>query len=55
VSTLALGPTHSPAQWVPRALSLVKLTIRLHLIPRPRMRGAIPPFHQYASMAWCSL
>jgi hypothetical protein len=31
----------------------VKLTTHLHLVPRSRMRGAIPPFPQYAFMAWC--
>jgi hypothetical protein len=30
----------------------VKPTTRLHLMPRPRLNGAIPPF-QYAFMAWC--
>jgi hypothetical protein len=24
-----------------------------HLVPRSRMRGAIPPLHQYVFMAWC--
>jgi hypothetical protein len=39
-SRTALGPTHSPIQWVPGALSLgvkprgVKLTTHLHLVPR---------------------
>jgi hypothetical protein len=27
----------------------------LHLVPRSRMRVAIPPLHQYAFMAWCSV
>jgi hypothetical protein len=31
----------------------VKLTNHLHLVPRSRMRGAIPPLLQYAFMAWC--
>jgi hypothetical protein len=31
----------------------VKLTTRIHLVPRSRMLGAIPPFPQYAFMAWC--
>jgi hypothetical protein len=45
-----------PIQWVPGALSLgVKLTTHLHLVPRSRMSGAIPPFPQYASMTWCSV
>jgi hypothetical protein len=25
----------------------------LHLVPRSRMRGAIPPLPQYVFMAWC--
>jgi hypothetical protein len=42
-SGLALGPTQSPIQWVPGALSLgvkqlgMKLTTRPHLVPRLRM------------------
>jgi hypothetical protein len=31
----------------------VKLTTHLHLVPRSRMRGAIPPLPQYAFMARC--
>jgi hypothetical protein len=31
----------------------VKLTIHFHLVPRSRMRGAIPPLLQYVFMAWC--
>jgi hypothetical protein len=60
VSRPALGPTQPPIQWVPVALSLevkwpgVKLTTHLHLIPSSRLRGAIPPFSQYAFVAWCS-
>jgi len=40
-------------QWVPGALNLgvkrrgVKLTTHLHLMPRLRMRGAIPLLPQY--------
>jgi hypothetical protein len=33
----------------------VKLTTHLHLMPRSRMRGAIPPLPQYAFMAWWSV
>jgi hypothetical protein len=33
----------------------VKLTTRLQLVPRSRMRGAIPQLSQYAFMAWCSV
>jgi len=28
------------------------LTTHLHLVPRSRMRGAIPPLLHYAFMAW---
>jgi hypothetical protein len=31
----------------------VKLTTHLHLVPRSRMRGAIPPLPQSAFMVWC--
>jgi hypothetical protein len=33
----------------------VKLPTHLHLVPRSRVRGDIPPFPQYAFMAWCSV
>jgi hypothetical protein len=55
----AVGPTKPPIQWVAGDLSLgvkqpgVRLTTHLHLVPRSRMRGAIPPLSQYAFMAWC--
>jgi hypothetical protein len=55
----ALGPTQPSIQWVPGALSLgvkrpgVKLTTRLHLVPRSRMHGAILPLLLYAFMVWC--
>jgi len=31
----------------------VKLTTLLHLMPRPKTRGAIPPLPQYIFMALC--
>jgi len=31
----------------------VKLTIRLNLVPRSRMREATPPLPHYVFMAWC--
>jgi hypothetical protein len=34
---------------------IVKLTIHLHLTPRPKMHGAIRPHPQHASMAWRSV
>jgi hypothetical protein len=60
-SRMALGLTQHPIQWVPGVLSLgvkrlgVVLTTYLNLVPRSRMRGAIPPLPQYAFMAWCSV
>jgi hypothetical protein len=33
----------------------MKLTTHLHLVPRSRMHGAIPPLPQYAFMVWCSV
>jgi len=30
----------------------VKLTTHVHLVPRLRMRGAIPPLPQYVFMTW---
>jgi hypothetical protein len=59
VSRMAVGPTQPPIQWVRGSLSLgqsgrgVKLTTHLHLVPRSRMRGSIPPLSQYVFMAWC--
>jgi hypothetical protein len=55
VSKTALGPTQSPIQWVSGALSLgdVILTTHLHIVPKSRMRGAIPPLSQYVFMLWC--
>jgi hypothetical protein len=34
---------------------VVKLTTHLHLVPRSRMLGALPPLPQYAFLAWCSV
>jgi hypothetical protein len=33
----------------------VKLTTHLHLVPRSRISGDIPPLPHYAFMAWCSV
>jgi hypothetical protein len=50
-----------PIQWVSGALSLgvkrqsVNLTTYLHLVPRSKIREAIPPLPQYASIVWCSV
>jgi hypothetical protein len=55
----SLQSTQSPIQWVPGNLSLgqsgrgVKLTIYLHLAPRSRMYGTIPPLPQYVFIALC--
>jgi hypothetical protein len=38
-----------------KTAGVVKLTTYLHLVPRSRMGGAIPPITQYASIAWCSV
>jgi hypothetical protein len=58
VCRTTLGLTQLSIQWVPGALSLgVKRPRReadhSHLMPRPRMRRAIPPLLQYVFMAWC--
>jgi hypothetical protein len=40
----ALGSTQPPNQWVPGVLSMgVKVAIHLHLVPRLRYQGAVPP------------
>jgi hypothetical protein len=39
-----------PSGWRGRS---VKLSTHLDLMPRLRMRGAIPPLPQYVFMAWC--
>jgi hypothetical protein len=47
------GATQPPIEWVRGAVYLgVKLTTHLHLVPRSRIRGAIPPLPQYVFMAW---
>jgi hypothetical protein len=33
----------------------VKLTTHIHLVPKSRMRGAVPPLSRYAFVAWCSV
>jgi hypothetical protein len=33
----------------------MKLTTYFHLVPRSRIRGAIPPLVLYVFMAWCSV
>jgi len=55
-----MGPTQPPIQWVRGgALSWgqsgrgVQLTTHLHLEPRSRMSGAIPPLPQYVFIEWC--
>jgi hypothetical protein len=56
---VTVGLTQPPIQRVSGALSLrIKRPGReadLHLVPRSRMRPAIPPLPQYAFMAWCSV
>jgi len=61
-SRMALRPTQPPIQWVPGALSLgvkwpeCEADTHLHLVPRSRVRRAIPTLPQYAFiMAWCSI
>jgi hypothetical protein len=58
----ALGPIQPPIQRVPGALSLgIKRPGReadhssQSSVPKSKMHRAIPPFTQYASMAWCSV
>jgi hypothetical protein len=55
----ALGHTQPPIQCVLGSLTPgeesdrgVKLTTHLHLVPRSRMRGAIPPLPLFFFMAW---
>jgi len=50
---LTLGPTQPPVQWVLGAKwQSVKVTIRIHLLPRLRMNGAITQLSLSAFMAW---
>jgi hypothetical protein len=57
----ALRPTKPPIKWVSRALYRglrgrnVKLNTHLHLKPRLKCVGAIPPLQRYIFMAWCFL
>jgi hypothetical protein len=55
----ALGPTQPHIQWAPGAPSPgVKRSgceDHFHLVPRSRMRGAVPPLPQYTFMVWCSV
>jgi hypothetical protein len=55
MSRLALRPTQPP-HFMDNMVSFpgrsVKPTTYLHLVPRLRMRGVIPPFPQYVFMAW---
>jgi hypothetical protein len=46
------GSGAHPASY-PMGTRGVKLTTHLHLVPRSRMCGAIPPLPQYAFMASC--
>jgi hypothetical protein len=57
-SRTVLKPTQPPMQLVSGSLSLEvmrperELTTHFPLVPRLRMRGAVPPLPQYAFMAW---
>jgi len=54
-SRMALGSNQPPIQWVPEALSLGakrpghEADHSSQLVPRSRMRGAIPPLHNMSS------
>jgi len=52
-SRLALVPTQPPIQCVQGALSPGVKRTYLHLLPRLRFSGAIPPLPQYVFMARC--
>jgi len=58
MSRLALRPTQPP-HFMDNMVSFpgrsVKPTTYLHLVPKSRMRGAIPPLLQYAFMVWYSV
>jgi hypothetical protein len=49
----ALGSTQPPIKWVPGALSRVKLTTHLQLVPRSRKCGSIHPLPHTSS--WCNV
>jgi hypothetical protein len=53
VSRTALGPTQPPIQWIPRALSLGKLTTHLLLVPRSKnvwIYTSTPPIRLHGVM-----
>jgi hypothetical protein len=52
----ALGPIQSPIQWILGTLSPgVKLTTHIHLVPKSRMHGTIPPPPSMSSWHGASL
>ena len=51
MSTLILGPTQSPLQWVLGVQQPGREADHSHLVPRTRMSEPIPPLTPYAHMA----
>ena len=51
MSTLILGPTQSPLQWVLGVQQPVHEADHSHLVPRIRMSEPIPPLTPYTYMA----